>query len=181
MEILDGLCAFSFEKGETISQKPVAGEAQSLETDVQATTEKAHEAIKSHAQISAASTKLRQLTKKARSIQVPHYQLLQATTAIKIQSSASGRGRDRSVLSLKDWLKEEVRIRVEAMEMSHGLSGKETTDSSQPQNRCHIRSKARRFHIGAHNSTQKKRRPEWQNQVTRKTPFACCGFPHHGI
>ena len=90
-------------------------------------------------------------------------------------------GRDRSVLCLKDWLKEEVRIRVEAMEMPHGLSGKETTDSSQSQNRYHIRSKPRGFHIGTDNSTQKKRQPEWQNQVTRKPPCACCGSPHHGI
>ena len=35
-----------------------------------------------------------------------------------------GRIRDRSVLSLRDWLKEEVRIRVEAVEMAHGVEAK---------------------------------------------------------
>ena len=37
-------------------------------------------------------------------------------------------GQERSVLSLKDWLKEEVRIRVEAMEMAHGLTVTEKAD-----------------------------------------------------
>ena len=32
--------------------------------------------------------------------------------------------KDRSVLSLRDWLKEEVRIRVEAVEMAHGIEAK---------------------------------------------------------
>jgi hypothetical protein len=31
--------------------------------------------------------------------------------------------KERSVLSLKDWLKEEVRVRVEAVEMVHGVEG----------------------------------------------------------
>jgi hypothetical protein len=31
--------------------------------------------------------------------------------------------RERSVLNLRDWLKEEVRIRVEAVEMVHGGCG----------------------------------------------------------
>ena len=32
--------------------------------------------------------------------------------------------KDRSVLSLRDWLKEEVRIRVKAVEMAHGIEAK---------------------------------------------------------
>ncbi|CAB3985824.1 Hypothetical predicted protein [Paramuricea clavata] len=32
--------------------------------------------------------------------------------------------KDRSVLSLRDWLKEEVSIRVEAIEMAHGIESK---------------------------------------------------------
>ena len=36
---------------------------------------------------------------------------------------------ERSVLSLRDWLKEEVKIRVEAVEMSHGI-GLKTIEGS---------------------------------------------------
>ena len=39
--------------------------------------------------------------------------------------------KDRSVFSLRDWLKEEVRIRVEAVKMAHGIEAK-TGRSSKP-------------------------------------------------
>ena len=57
-------------------------------------------------------------------------------------------GQERSVLSLKDWLKEEVRIQVEAMEMTHSLTVTEKADEWQPSNRNSNRHKSRNFHIG---------------------------------
>ena len=58
-------------------------------------------------------------------------------------------GQERSVLSLKDWLKEEVRIRVEAMEMAHGLTVTEKVDGWQPSNGNFNRRKSRNFHVGS--------------------------------
>ena len=48
---------------------------------------------------------------------------------------------ERSVLSLKDWLKEEVRIQVEAMEMSYGLVGKEKSENVQVPGKTNYRPK----------------------------------------
>lgn len=55
---------------------------------------------------------------------------------------------EQSVLSLKDWLREEIRIRVEAMEMAHGLPVTEKTDGWQPSNGHSNRRKAQNFHVG---------------------------------
>ena len=89
--------------------------------------------------------------------------------------------RERSVLCLKDWLKEEVRIQVEAMEMSYGLVGKEKSENVQVPSKTNYRPKFRNFHIGSDLSGRSKRPPGWQNQLNRKPPCACCGSPYHGV
>jgi hypothetical protein len=41
--------------------------------------------------------------------------------------------KDRSVLSLRDWLKEDVSIRVEAIEMAHGIDSEESERYNRKQ------------------------------------------------
>ena len=41
--------------------------------------------------------------------------------------------KERSVLSLRDWLKEEVSIRIEAIEMAHGIESEESERTSRKQ------------------------------------------------
>ena len=89
--------------------------------------------------------------------------------------------RERSVLCLKDWLKEEVQIQVEAMEMSYGLAGKEKSENVQVPIKTNNRQKIRNFHIGSDLSERSKRPPGWQDQLNRKPPCACCGSPYHGV
>ena len=89
--------------------------------------------------------------------------------------------RERSVLCLKDWLKEEVRIQVEAMEMSYGLVGKEKSENVQVPSKTNYRPKFRNFHVGSDLSGRSKKPPGWQNQLNRKPPCACCGSPYHGV
>ena len=56
----------------------------------------------------------------------PLYSLLVKKFADRLVESYSGwlreHNQERLVLSLRDWLKEEVRIRVEAVEMAHGIA-----------------------------------------------------------
>ena len=86
--------------------------------------------------------------------------------------------RERSVVSLKDWLKEEVRIRVEATEMAHGLSVTEKSDGWQHSNRNpNNRNKSRNFHV----KPDFTRRPPGSGQPNRKPPCPCCGSPNHGV
>ena len=86
--------------------------------------------------------------------------------------------RERSVVSLKDWLKEEVRIRVEATEMAHGLSVTEKSDGWQHSNRNpNNRNKSRNFHV----KSDFTRRPPGSGQPNRKPPCPCCGSPNHGV
>ena len=55
LEVLDELCIVYLEKGEEKNREAAMEEAQSLESEIQAAIEKAHEAVKSQAQISAGS------------------------------------------------------------------------------------------------------------------------------
>lgn len=89
-------------------------------------------------------------------------------------------GKERSVLSLKDWLKEEVRTRVEAVEMAHGLAVTEKADGWQPSNKNSNRHKFRNFHVGSEWLTR-TRRPPGSGQLNRKPPCVCCGSLHHGV
>ena len=41
--------------------------------------------------------------------------------------------KERSVLSLRDWLKEEVSIRIEAIKMAHGMESEESERTSRKQ------------------------------------------------
>lgn len=78
--------------------------------------------------------------------------------------------RERSVVSLRDWLKEEVHIRVEAKEMAHGLSVTEKSDGWQHSNRNpNNRNRPRNFHV----RSDFARRPPGSGQPTRKPPCPC--------
>ena len=86
--------------------------------------------------------------------------------------------RERSLVSLKDWLKEEVRIRVEAVEMPHGLSVTEKSDGWQHSNlNPNNRNKSRNFHV----KSDFTRRLPGSGQPYRKLPCPCCGSPNHGV
>ena len=53
LEVLDELCIVYLENGEEKNRQAAMEEAQSLESEIQAAIEKAHEAVKSQAQISS--------------------------------------------------------------------------------------------------------------------------------
>ena len=90
--------------------------------------------------------------------------------------------RERSVQSLKEWLKEEVLIRVEAMEMTHGLVVDGSAGGGQSTHKNQTRHKgSRNFHIGPDVSAQAKGPAGWQNHSSRKPPCACCNSPYHGV
>ena len=75
--------------------------------------------------------------------------------------------RERSVVSLKDWLQEEVRIRVEATEVAHGLFVTEKSDGWQHSNRNpNNRNKSRNFHI----KSDFTRRPPGSGSLTESHP-----------
>lgn len=75
--------------------------------------------------------------------------------------------RERSVLSLRDWLKEEVAIRVEAIEMAHGVRAKNVDTSNfsraprQQENRVKTRSHftTARAAISTYEEKEGKRKP----------------------
>ena len=90
--------------------------------------------------------------------------------------------RERSMQSLKEWLKEEVLIRVEAMEMTHGLVVDGSAGGGQSTHKNQTRHKGpRNFHIGPDVSAQAKGPAGWQNHSSRKPPCACCNSPYHGV
>ena len=62
--------------------------------------------------------------------------------------------RERSVVSLKDWLKEEVRIRVEAVEMSYSLESEVKNDGTELRNMAQERIKTRTFWTALDNSSR---------------------------
>ena len=86
-------------------------------------------------------------------------------------------GQERSVLSLKEWLKEEVRIRVEAMEMAHGLTVTEKADGWQPSSRNSNRHRSPNVHVGSEQLTR-TRRPPNSGQLGCKPPCVCCNSLH---
>lgn len=90
------------------------------------------------------------------------------------------KGQERSVISLKDWLKDEVQIRVEAMEMAHGLAVTERADEWQPSNRNSKRHKSRNFQVGSE-WLNRTRRPPGSGKFYRKPPCMCCDSLHHGV
>ena len=86
--------------------------------------------------------------------------------------------RERSVVSLKDCLTEEVRIHVEATEMAHGLSVTEKSDGWQHSNQNpNNQNKSGNFHV----KSDFTRRPPGSGQPNRKPPCPCCGSPNHGV
>ncbi|CAB4004316.1 Hypothetical predicted protein, partial [Paramuricea clavata] len=88
--------------------------------------------------------------------------------------------KDRSVLSLRDWLKEEVSIRVEAIEMAHGI---ESEDSAR-YNRKQYPTKGGRSNPSSFFMASNNQRNSAFNEDKRpkqKPPCACCSGPYHGI
>ena len=93
----------------------------------------------------------------------------------------SEQNRERSVVSLKDWLKEEVRIRVEAVEMAHGLESKVRSDSTVLRNKVPERNKTRTFWTASDTSSRFQEQSDWRKLSNRKPPCACCGSVYHGV
>ena len=80
--------------------------------------------------------------------------------------------RERSVLNLRDWLKEEVRIRVEAVEMVHGVVDKDDgkrAEGSGGRGRLGERGYGRSYFSGGTGS-----------RVGVKPPCASC-VGNHGV
>ena len=89
--------------------------------------------------------------------------------------------RERSVVSLKDWLKEEVRIRVEAVEMAYGLESKVKNDGTELRNKAQERIKTLTFWTALDNSSRSQDQSDRRNPSNRKPPCACCGSAYHGV
>ena len=80
--------------------------------------------------------------------------------------------RERSVLNFRDWLKEEVRIRVEAVEMVHGVVDKDDgkrAEGSGGRGRLGERGYGRSYFSGGTGS-----------RVVEKPPCALCAG-NHGV
>lgn len=80
----------------------------------------------------------------------------------------------RSVVSLKEWLKEEVAIKVEAEEMAHGLGVKSAESNPMQKNRPE-KSKPRSFF----NAGPQQRRKSTEDKF--KPPCTFCNGVNHGI
>ena len=78
----------------------------------------------------------------------------------------------RSVLSLRDWLKEEVRIRVEAVEMAHGIAAESAEVARASVKRVERGGGSRTLF-----STDNDQRRETLGPTT-KPPCVCCGGNH---
>jgi len=82
--------------------------------------------------------------------------------------------KDRSVLSLRDWLKEEVRIRVEAVEMAHGVEAKTVWAAVDSGKHVVKGSRIRNFFSEGNNFGKEPAVP------TSKPPCVYCGG-NHGV
>ena len=79
--------------------------------------------------------------------------------------------KDRSVLSLRDWLKEEVRIRVEAVEMAHGIEAEAAGNGGKHGDKG---GRVRNFFSEGGNFSKETAVP------TSKPPCVYCG-ENHGV
>lgn len=87
--------------------------------------------------------------------------------------------KERSVISLRDWLKEEVLIRVEAVEMAHGVEADGEEKHSQRTTKPYGKEKPRSFFSQSGN--QRRSKQEVENEAKRKPPCNFCGGLFHGI
>ena len=78
----------------------------------------------------------------------------------------------RSVLSLRDWLKEEVRIRVEAVEMAHGIEAKTVGAAGNGGKHGDKGGRVRNFFSEGGNFSKETAVP------TSKPPCVYCGGNH---
>ena len=87
--------------------------------------------------------------------------------------------KDRSVLSLRDWLKEEVSIRVEAIEVAHGIDSEE----SERYNRKQYLTKGGRSNPSSFFMASSNQRNSAFNEDNspKKPPCTFCSGPYHGI
>ncbi|CAB3993704.1 Hypothetical predicted protein [Paramuricea clavata] len=88
--------------------------------------------------------------------------------------------KDRSVLSLRDWLKEEVSIRVEAIEMAHGIESEDSARYNRKQYPTKGgRSNPSSFFMASNN--QRNSAFNKDKSPKQKPPCAFCNGPYHGI
>ena len=85
--------------------------------------------------------------------------------------------RERSVVSLKDWLKEEVRIRVEAVEMADSLESKVKNDGTELRNKAQERIKTRTFWTTLDNSSRSQEQSDWRNPSIASPPVLAVAQP----
>ena len=88
--------------------------------------------------------------------------------------------KDPAVNSLSDWLKEEVAIRVEAKEMSHGLDDKPPPEQRFPRRKIDDR-RPRAFYTGKDGEDQSQGRTRELDGRMKKPPCVFCGQDNHGI
>ena len=86
-----------------------------------------------------------------------------------------------AVTSLCNWLKEEVAIKVEAKEMSHGLDEKSSQERRFNRGR-HNDGRPRSYFTGAEGGGRHPNRADGQEERPRKKPpCSLCGQSNHGI
>ena len=90
-------------------------------------------------------------------------------------------GKERSVLTLKDWLKEEVSVRVEAVEMAHGVDSEDHERNSRKPYfaKGGGKNKSSSYFMGSVNRRNFALNEERNPKVKPPCVF-CCGT-HHGI
>ena len=87
---------------------------------------------------------------------------------------------DKSVLNLREWLKEEVKIRVEAAEMSHGVGAvKISSDVGGYRSRYVEKSRSRSFYSGVEDRSVKGI-VDGVGEFKQRPPCVCCGG-NHGV
>ena len=94
--------------------------------------------------------------------------------------------KERSVLSLRDWLKEEVSVRVEAIEMAHGIDPEERERNNRKPwiVKGGGRNKQSSYFMASGNGgnlVANEHQPPKVQPPKVKPPCAFCNGPHHGI
>jgi hypothetical protein len=91
----------------------------------------------------------------------------------------SENSKERSVISLRDWLREEVAIRVEAVEMAYGLDNEDEVPYKGRITKDGGIGKKRSLFSGS--GDPRKRNQEGDPDWKRKPPCEFCGGSTHGI
>ena len=87
--------------------------------------------------------------------------------------------KERSVLSLRDWLKEEVSIRIEAIEIAHGIESEESERTSRKQ---HPTKGGGRSNPSSFMASGSQRDSAFdRDEGPKQKPCSFCNGLHHGI